>query len=408
MTLLSYTEFLVETYHGVNLKDAKLRLLKAAAKDTMSLDENEMFLLLLETGYQDLILEAIDTGNYDMINEDIINESLISKAKERYQKLKDTVADKGKAALGKMSDGAKNLLKVGGNIIKPVKAIIDKMGGLIKAAWDKVKSATQSAVEKAFPQLKSRLKNLVKDGDKKKSLMQEVNNLKAMSSAGVKLVTGGFTKLLGGAAAKAASTDEAVYINMVESSMIYALAEMIEEGYGTARLLKEAEEFDYSLLESDDHGSKGGLNIPFVSAIMDKIGHMPPFKYFHAIEKKAGELANNGLEKLSQLIAKLDGPGPFNFAIVGGLIGIAAGFASEQLAKGAVFGAHGATILGFALPGAGVLYKIIKYTGYALAIYGVIKEVVGQDDKGDKEVEDKDFDDTKPSSDNKEEKKETK
>lgn len=384
MTLLSYTEFLVETYHGVNLKDAKLRLLKAAAKDTMSLDENEMFLLLLESGYQDLILESVDTGNYDFINEDIINESLISKAKERYQKLKDAVADKGKEALGKMSDSSKNLLKVGGNIIKPIKAIIDKMGSLIKEAWDKVKSITQSAVEKALPQLKSRLKNLVKDGDKKKSLTQEMNDLKAMSSAGVKLVTGGFTKMLGGAAAKAASTDEGIYINMVESSMVYAMAEMIEEGYGTARLLKETEEFDYTLLESDDHGSKGGLHIPFVSAIMGKIAHMPPFKYFHAIEAKVADAANNGLERLSHIISKLDGPGPFNFAIIGGLIGIAAGYASEQLAKGAVFGHHGATILGFAIPGAGILYKTIKYTGYALAIYGVIKEVVGNDESDDK------------------------
>lgn len=397
MTLLSYTEFLVETYHGVNLKDAKLRLLKAAAKDTMALDENEMFLFLLENGYQDLIIEAIDTENYDLLNESIINEGILDKAKERYQKLKDTVKDKGKEALNKMSDGAKNLLKVGGNILKPVKAIIDKMGGLIKTAWEKVKSITQAAVEKALPKLTSRLKGLVKDGDKKKSLLQEMGDLKAMSSAGLKLVTGGFTKMMGGAAAKAASTDEAVYINMIESSMVYALAEMIEEGYGTSNLLKEAEEFDYSLLESDDHGDKGGLKIPFVSAIMDKIAHMPPFKYFHAIEGKVAKMANNGLARASAIIAKLDGPGPFNFAIIGGLIGIAAGFAAEQLAKGAVFGAHGATILGFMIPGAGILYKIIKYTGYALAIYGVIKEVVGHGDK--EEVTDKDFEDTKKSSD---------
>ena len=201
MTLLSYTEFLTETYYGVNLKDAKVRLLKAAAKETMSIDENEMFLILLKSGYQDLILEAIDTGNYNMINE-----SILSKAKEKYQKLKDTIADKGKVAINKMSDGAKNLLKIGGNILKPVKAIIEKMGGLIKAAWDKVKSATQSAVSRALPKLTSRLENLVKDGETKKSLNVEMDNLKSLSSAGLKLLTGGFTKMLGGAAAKASST----------------------------------------------------------------------------------------------------------------------------------------------------------------------------------------------------------
>jgi hypothetical protein len=398
MTLLSYTEFLAETYYGVSLKDAKVRLLKAAAKDTMALDEREMFFILMENGYQDLILEAIDTGNYDMINEGLINESILDKAKERLANLKDAVKDKGKAALDKMSDGSKNLLKIGGNILKPIKAIIDKMGSLIKSAWDKAKSLTKAAVEKALPKLTARLKSLVKDGDKKKSLMQEANDLAATASAGVKLVTGGFTKLIADAAGKAAQTDEAVYINMLESAMVYAVAEMIDEGYGTANLVKEAKEFNYTLLESDDQS--GGLKIPFVSAIMDKIAHMPPFKWFHAIEGKVAEIANNSLARLSAIVAKLDGPGPFNFEIIGGLIGIAAGYAAEQLAKGAVFGANGATILGFAIPGAGILYKVIKYTGYALAIYGVIKEVVGQ---GDKEKENSDdFEDTKSSKDKKE------
>ena len=405
MTLLSYTEFLVETYHGVNLKDAKLRFLKAAAKDTMTLDENQLFLLLLEGGCQDLILEAIDSGNYDTINASLLNESLLGKAKERFEKLKDDVKNKGKEAIDSMSDSSKNLLKVGGNILKPIKAIIDKMGDLIKAAWDKVKSLTQAAVEKGLPKLTAKLKGLVKDGDKKKKLMQEINDLNAMSSAGIKIITGGFTKMISGAAAKAASTDEAIYINMLESSMIYAIAEMIDEGYGTVNLVKEAKEFDYSLLEGNDP-NKGGLKIPFISAIMDKISHMPPFKYFHSIEAKVAEAANNGLEKISAIIAKLDGPGPFNFAIVGGLIGIAAGFASEQLAKGAVFGNQGATILGFALPGADVIYKIIKYTGYALAIYGVIKEVIGHGDK--EEAKDSDFEDTKSSTDKEKKDKETK
>ena len=405
MTLLSYTEFLAETYHGVNLKDAKLRFLKAAAKDTMTLDENQLFLLLLEGGCQDLILEAIDSGNYDTINASLLNESLLGKAKERFEKLKDDVKNKGKEAIDSMSDSSKNLLKVGGNILKPIKAIIDKMGDLIKAAWDKVKSLTQAAVEKGLPKLTAKLKGLVKDGDKKKKLMQEINDLNAMSSAGIKIITGGFTKMISGAAAKAASTDEAIYINMLESSMIYAIAEMIDEGYGTVNLVKEAKEFDYSLLEGNDP-NKGGLKIPFISAIMDKISHMPPFKYFHSIEAKVAEAANNGLEKISAIIAKLDGPGPFNFAIVGGLIGIAAGFASEQLAKGAVFGNQGATILGFALPGADVIYKIIKYTGYALAIYGVIKEVIGHGDK--EEAKDSDFEDTKSSTDKEKKDKETK
>ena len=48
--------------------------------------------------------------------------------------------------------------------------------------------------------------------------------------------------------------------------------------------------------------------------------------------------------------------------------------------------------LGFAIPGWGILIKTIKYTGLALAVYGVVSQMVGQD----KEEEEKKDDSEKP------------
>jgi hypothetical protein len=42
-------------------------------------------------------------------------------------------------------------------------------------------------------------------------------------------------------------------------------------------------------------------------------------------------------------------------------------------------------VLGFAIPGWGILIKTIKYAGLALAVYGVVSELVGQGKKEDGE-----------------------
>lgn len=411
MSLMNYTQFLLEAYGKIDsdTESAKIRLLKTAAKEVMSVDENEYFIALLESGNTSIILEAINTGNYDIINECLLNENFIEKAKEKYQALKDKVKEKGKEALDSMSDASKNLLKIGGNIMKPLKMILQKMGELIKAAWEKGKALTAAAVEKAAGPIKDRLKNLVKNGEKKKSLTEESGSITAMIGGGMKLVTGGWTKMAA-KGAESAAQNESLYIQIMEVAMINSAIELIEEGYGIDKINEELLNIDYELFESG-HGDKGGLKIPFITAIIDKITSKPPFAQLHSLEAKVAAKANNGLEKASGMIAALDGPGPFKFVVIGGLVGIAAGYAVEQLAKKALFqkDAAGAVvaIAGAAIPGVSTLYSIIKYTGYAVAIHGIIKEVVGQDEGGEDDHghDDKDHGDEKHSEEKKSEEK---
>jgi len=400
---MNYADFLFETYGKVKLDKVKLDFIDAVAEKTLTVDEHAYYQVLVESGHQNIFLEALNGGDYESlyegINHDLILENLLKKAQERFKALKDKVADKGKEALDKMSDASKNLIKVGGNILKPLQAIVEKMGAAIAKAWEKVKSITAAAVEKAVEPITKRVKGLIEDGDKRKSLISEMGNVKATMAAGLKIATGGFADSIKKAGAKAATSsgDSNENVNIQEildevyeasvnswqtsvySAMITATKDIILEGYSIEDINEELSQIDFIL--EGGHEEKGGLKIPYISAIMDRIGHTFPFSVFHDLEKKAAKRVNNGLESASFWISKMGGPGPFTFPVVAGIIGIAIGFIGEQLAKAAVFGNHGATILGFAIPGSTQLYTIIKYTGYALAVYGVIKQAIGQGEK---------------------------
>jgi hypothetical protein len=387
MSLLSFNEFLYESDLSQNIdtdiNSAKINFLKATAADIMSIEESLVFNLMTED-YSPILLEAIDTGNYQLINDTFLNENFLQKAKARYDSLKDKISSKGKEALDKVSDASKNLLKVGGDILKPISQIIAKMGELIKKAWERAQAIIKESLDNAMPELKKRIKSLIKSGDSKKSLIAELTNVKSMSSAGVKIIKGDYVAMLGKAADTAAKSDESdSFASMMYCSAINAATELIQNGYGVAKIQEELKLYDETLLESE-HGS-GGLNIPFVSAIMKKLGNVPPFKYFHKLEATVAKKVNSGLDRASIFISKIGGPGPYKFLVIGGLVGVVAGYKAESLTKEAIFSDHGAKILGFVIPGASVIYSIIKYTGLALAVYGAVSEIVGHDEAGDKD-----------------------
>jgi gas vesicle protein len=387
MSLLSFNEFLYESNLSqdvdTDIDSAKINFLKATAADVMSIDECLIFNLVVED-YSPILLEAINTGNYQLINDAFLNENFLQKAKARYDSLKDKISSKGKEALDKVSDASKNLLKVGGDILKPISQIIAKMGELIKNAWDKAQSIIQEALDSTMPELKKRIKSLVKSGDGKKNLISELTNVKSMSGAGVKIIKGEYVSMINKAADTAAKSDESnSFTNLLYCSAINAATELIQNGYSVAKIQEELKLYDEVLLEGEH--SSGGLNIPFVSAIMKKIANIPPFKYFHKLEAAVAEKVNSGLDRASIFINKIGGPGPYKFLVIGGLVGVVAGYKAESLTKEAIFSDHGAKILGFVIPGAGVIYSIIKYTGLALAVYGVVSEIVGHDDAGDKD-----------------------
>lgn len=393
--MLSYTEFLFETYGKVKADKAKTDLLLTISKRLLNEDENNFFRHLLTEGYRDRIIYAIDNDSYENLYEDIANdqalhESLLDKAKEKAKAALDKIKEKGKAAAEKMSDGTKALIKVGGNILKPLKMILQKIGEGIKKAWSTAKDLAQQAVEKASEKIREKVKHIIKDGDKKKSLLDELGNMKSMAGAGVKFVTGGFVDSMAKSGEKAATAEESFsYYSYLESAMIVQATALIESGYSLDAITEELSRYTEadidSLMESDHGHSEGGLKIPFISALLTKIGHTPPFSYFHDLGSKAEKFANSALEKASYLISKTGGPGPFEFALMGALVGVAVGYYTETGAKTAVKGIIHALeqALHFTIPGMGIVFSIIKYTGIALAVYGVVKAVAGQGEKED-------------------------
>lgn len=392
--MLNYTEFLFETYGKVKADTAKENLLIAIGNKMLDESENFFFRHLLAEGYRDRIIEAVNSGDYNSLYEAIesdthLHESILTKAKEKAKAAFAKVKEKGKEALNSMSDGTKALMKFGGNILKPLKMILEKIGGAIKKAWEIGKEKAVAAIAKATKKIEEKVKTMIKDGDKKKSLIEELGNMKSMASAGAKYLGGGFIGDMAKAGQKAASTEESnTFKSYLESAMIQEATRMIENGYSLELIESELSTFDStneSTLFEESH-SEGGLKIPFISALMDKIGHTQPFKMFHDLGKKAETIANNALEKASYLISKTGGPGPFEFALMGALVGVAVGYYSELGAKTAVHAAIHAVehALHFTVPGMGIIFSIIKYTGLALAIYGVVKAIAGQDEKEDK------------------------
>jgi hypothetical protein len=389
MTLLSYSEFLFETYGKVKADSAKENLLHTLSKTLLTERERTVFNFLLKEGFQEDIVTILESED-SSLNE----ESLLQKAKERFDNAKETIKSKGKEALDKMSDSTKNLLKIGGNILKPIKAILEKIGAGIKKAWESGKQIAQQAVDKFKDKIVNKVKNLIKDGDKKKSLIEEMGNLKAMAGAGTKFVTGGFIEAMGKGVKKAATSDEKnegiFFSGYLEAALVTEVTNMINSGYSIDEIIESLEN-DLLIMNEGGHGhDEGGLNIPFVSKLMNKIGHMPPFSYFHDLGSKAEEAANNALNRASIVLSKVgNAGGPFKFALIGGLVGVAVGYYSETFAKTGVFAAINA-IAGFAVPGLGILKSIIGGVGLALAIYGVVKTVVGQGEKEGGEEENHD------------------
>jgi len=388
MTLLSYSEFLFETYGKVKADSARENLLRSLSNVLLNEEEEkEVFNFLVKEGFQEDIIFIIE-------NEDsaLFEESLLQKAKERFDNAKEKIKEKGKDALDAMSQGTKNLLKIGGNIIKPIKSILEKIGAAIKKAWDSGKQIAQQAVDKFKDKIVEKVKNLIKDGYKKKSLIEELGNLKGMASAGTKFVTGGFLEAMTKGVKKAATSDdknEGIFFSgYLEAALVTEVTNMINSGYSIDELIESLEN-DLLTMNEGGHGhDEGGLHIPFVSKIMNKIGHMPPFSYFHDLGSKAEEKANNTLNRASIILSKVaNAGGPYNFSIIGGLVGVAVGYYSETFAKTGVFHAINA-IAGFAVPGLGILKSIIGGVGLALAIYGTVKAIVGQGEKDDEESHD--------------------
>jgi hypothetical protein len=372
MTLLNYQDFLFETFAKVKISSAKENLLRSISNNYLNEEEKISLNYLIAEGFSNDIISLCES------DDEFLYENLIDKFKEKFQKAQEYIKDKGKAAMDKLSDATKKVIQFGGNILKAVQSVLVKIGKLLKDLWEEAKAAGQAAVDKSKEQVLEMAKKLYKKGDKKVSLKDETSHTGEMIAAGTKFITGGLVNDLASAAKTAASSDdknESTYISYLHYGIINEISLDINRGISIDEIVE-------SLNEGGGHGESGGINIPYVSDLMDGIGHMPPFKYFHKIGENAAEFSNNALSKASYTIHKIaNGPTPYKFVALGTIFGVALSYFTEDFAKQGIF--H---FLHF-VPYYKTIKWLIKVIGLSLAIYGLLKTVVGQEGEEEKHKE---------------------
>jgi hypothetical protein len=378
--------FLLEAIGEVKLSSSRRKFLVGISQKVLEKDEQTLFEALLDSGYTNQIFESFESDNYDSLLEsiDLNEESLFAKFKEKAQAGAEKIKELGGKAKEKLSDATKAAVKFGGDIFKPIKLILQKIAEGIKKAWEAGKELAGKAVSAVKGKLEERIKSIIKDGDKKKSLLEEGKNMVQMAKAGASWLTGGLIESMASASEKAAKTEENFYISYAESAILDETVRVLQ-GLSYEEIVKQ-------LNEGGGHGEGGGLQIPFISSVFKKLGNLPPFKYFHDIGHKVEVKVNDGLNKMSAILSKVAGaPGPFNYYIVGGLVGVVVGYYAENLAKSGVKLALHAVekALGVMVPGAGLIFSAIKYCGIALLVYGIIEQLAGQGEKEKKEEEPK-------------------
>jgi hypothetical protein len=372
MALLNYQDFLFETYGKIKLESAQSNLLRSISNQYLVEDEKAAFDILIAEGLSSDIIYLCESEERE-----VLLENYLEKWKEKYDRAKEYVKDKGKAALKTMGDASKKVLALGASLLNVLGKILKKIGDVIKKMWEASKAKAMEVLAKAKDAIIEKVKSMMKKGDAKISVKDEVSTMGGMVNSGVKYLTGGYTEQLGGAAKQAAAAEESTYITYLKYAVVNEFSSRINNGTSVESIVEslgtEVSRIDES---GDDHGKKGGLNIPFITSVMNKIAHMPPFSYFHAIGEKAADFANNKLSKLSYIINKVaDGPAPYAFIAMGTIFGVYIAYKTESFAKHLLVD----ILLHFAVPGVAILKTIVGYTGMALAIYGLVESLVGME-----------------------------
>jgi hypothetical protein len=372
MALLNYQDFLFETYGKIKLESAQSNLLRSISNQYLVEDEKAAFDILIAEGLSSDIIYLCESEERE-----VLLENYLEKWKEKYDRAKEYVKDKGKAALKTMGDASKKVLALGASLLNVLGKILKKIGDVIKKMWEASKAKAMEVLAKAKDAIIEKVKSMMKKGDAKVSVKDEVSTMGGMVNSGVKYLTGGYTEQLGGAAKQAAAAEESTYITYLKYAVVNEFSSRINNGTSVESIVEslgtEVSRIDES---GDDHGKEGGLNIPFITSVMKKIAHMPPFSYFHAIGEKAANFANNKLSKLSYIINKVaDGPAPYAFIAMGTIFGVYIAYKTESFAKHLLVD----ILLHFAVPGVGILKTIVGYTGMALAIYGLVESLVGME-----------------------------
>lgn len=343
MELLTYESYL----NNAKIVEARRELLLNIFEQFEDMNEsmNEAK-LIIESGIFD---EAFDSE----LNE----ESIMAKMKQKAQQAVQIAKEKGKQAL---SSSQEMILKLGGNIMNVIKLMISKLKEWITSMLGAAKSVYNKAVQGKSDEIK---KHLDGAGEKTKVLIvKEVKQLKAVTSSLGSWIAGGFMGEVAKGAAEAAKSDEVK--ESFELAMLAHLNEAVKSG-----------ELDFTdLLEGDhgdDHGHGDGLNIPYLTPLVHKLHHVPPFSQLHNVKELIGKAAKTGLDKLSLWATKLAGaPGPFEFVALAGLIGIIGEVQFKGVAKHAIL---------HAVPGLKTIASIISNVAMGMAIYGIVETLMDKE-----------------------------
>lgn len=299
-------------------------------------------------------MHLLDAGVFDdLLIENLLNltdnelyENLIQKAKEKFNRAVEIAKEKGKNAL---SATQQTIIRIGGNIGKVIKLIIKALTEALKEAWEKMSALGNSAVSKFSSQIKSKVDNL--DSNK---LIDEIKNAKTVLSSMKGYVLGGFVKQAAGAMEKGAAVEESRFNPYAFELAIYkSINDSIVNGnIDINQLITEGE----------------GVKIPFVSAIGAAVNKIPPFSLLYKVKNLAKDISGGMLGTISKYATELAGaPGPYQFAALATLIGVAAEVYVKHKA------AHS---LIHAVPGLGTIVGIAGNVAYCLAFIAVLETFV--------------------------------
>ena len=340
--------------------DAKKYLFESLAKSPFLLNEERILAeAIVETDQWNCIFEGTE------LNEESIADKIKAKAKAAMQVAKE----KGKEYLSNTQEA---ILKIGGSVSSLIQKIVGIVKAFLQKAWVYIKEQVESGYAKSKEKIVSAAK--AKFEGKADVAKKEVKNLGSMAKGAAKWFGSVATEMSAGMN-KAASVDEA-YVMMLEQALFIAASDLIMESEEFVEFLREGE-----------HGHEGGIKIPFLSALAHKVAEFQPFKSLHNIEHLAGEAANSGLNKVSEVLTKVaQAPGPFEFTVVGSIFALVTGYAIKAGVAGVVkeigASAIGAMIV-TALPGLGVVLMCMKYTAKAIWVVGICETALGIVKSGD-------------------------
>lgn len=354
--ILEYHEFLLEKQLIRSRRDLAISVFERLEKIQPILTEA---IEMVELG----IFDNFTLETFSNFTEEELNENLFKIAKEKLEKAKETIKQKGKDAL---SNAQQKIIKFGGDVSKVIKTVIKQIQDAVKSAFDAGKSIAQKAIAKG----KEKISKAIGEIKDPKKLSEELKNGKAMLAATAKWITSGFSKEAAGAMSKAAK-DSGKETKESFNPIYFEL--MITEGI--THSIKSGE---INLDELINEGGEGP-KIPFISTIAAKLNEYPPFKQLYAIKNKTKKLVGGGLEKFSVWATDVAGaPGPYKFIALATIIGILV----EMEVKGV-----GKKLLKFALhgiPGVGTIISVAatvaKYLAYIAIIETVLSEVQGEED----------------------------